>query len=58
MFATWNRRHLFSSYPQEVSDVQLPDVEGHSVPLQLFHQLLFAMMAAAAQADRRIIKVL
>lgn len=58
MVATWNRWHLFSSHPQEVSDVELPDVERHSVSLQLFHQLLLAMMAAAAQADRHIIGVL
>lgn len=52
--ATWNRRNLFSGHPQEVSDVKLPDIKRNAVSLQLFDQLLFPMMAAAAQMGRHI----
>lgn len=56
--ATWNRWNLFSGHPQEVSNVELPDIKKHAVPLQLLDQLLFSMMAAAAQTGCHIMNVL
>lgn len=48
---TWNRSQLFSRHPQEVSDVQFPDVEVDPVPLKLFDQLLLPVLAAAARTS-------
>lgn len=56
--ATWDGRDLFPSHPQEVSHVELPDVERNSVPAQLRDQLLLPMVAAAARTDREGVVVL
>lgn len=55
---TWNGCDLFSSHPQEISDIQLPDIKGHSVSLKLFDQILLAVVAAAAQKKQGAVNVM
>lgn len=52
LFVTWHGCDLLPSHPQEVSDVQLPDIEGHSIPLKLFDQLLLSVAAATANTNQ------
>lgn len=49
---TWDRWDLFSSDPQKIPNVQLPNVEVHSISLQLFDQLLLPVVAATTQTNK------